>query len=149
MKTGMLLLCLCLFSAVRASSLDEIRQNFTLAVTDKNICRQMMEALQAKAKDPLCLCYLGGFQAIWATHVFNPFSKLKTFREGKRNIENAIGKDTSNAELRYIRFSIQRNAPSFLGYRQYMEKDREFLRLHQQEIASFVVIRNIGKLLKK
>lgn len=144
------LLMLMFFSkSILASTLDEIRENFTQAVTDKNICKQMIEELQYKTNDPLYLGYLGGFQAIWAAHVFNPFSKLKSFRQGKISIEKAITKDANNVELRYIRFSIQKNAPSFLGYNKQMQSDGNYLQSHKTEITSAIVFSNIEKLLKE
>lgn len=48
------------------------------------------------------MAYLGGLQTIWANHVFSPISKLNTFKEGKKNIEQAIKKEPENVELRFI-----------------------------------------------
>jgi hypothetical protein len=90
--------------------------------------------------------YLGGLQTIWANHVFNPINKLKTFKEGKINIEKAIKLDPDNVELRFIRLSIQKNAPSFLGYNSNINSDKEFIKSNQKTISSAIVRNNINEL---
>lgn len=62
-----------------------------------------------------------------ANHVFNPVTKLRYFNNGKSILENAIAKAPANTELRYLRLTIQLNAPSFLGYNKMIEADKMFL----------------------
>lgn len=128
--------------------LDYVRSNYDKAVTNKNLCAQMIEDLKPVKSEPLYLAYLGGLQAIWANHVFNPIAKLNTFREGRRNIEKAVLNEPNNVEIRFIRFSIKKNAPFFLGYYPNIETDKEFLKMHRNEIASKIVLKNIDEALK-
>ena len=109
----------------------------------------MIEELElSKEKSVIALAYLGGYQTIWANHVFNPLSKLATFKKGKNNIELAISKEPENVEIRYIRFSVQKNAPSFLGYNNNLKEDRDFLVKNKKNINSDFVQKNIETLLK-
>lgn len=88
----------------------------------------MIEELElSKEKSVIALAYLGAYQTVWANHIFNPLTKLATFKKGKKNIELAISKEPENIEIRYIRFSVQKNAPSFLGYNSHLKEDRDFL----------------------
>ncbi|WP_410220715.1 hypothetical protein [Pedobacter sp.] len=128
--------------------LDELRDNYKIAVTDKKLCLQMIEILKSQDNDPIFLAYLGGFQTIWANHTFNPIEKLRTFNKGKKNIQKAILKDPDNVEARFIRFSVQKNAPFFLGYNLNIKEDEEFLKIHRTKISSDAVIKNIETLLK-
>lgn len=148
MKVVITLFCL-LFShyLIAQTSLEQIRINYTLAVTDKDKCKAMIEELKEKSKNPLYLGYLGGFQSIWANHVINPFAKIKTFNIGKENVEKAIEQDLDNMELRYIRLSIQKNAPAILGYRSKITQDTDLLKKQHETIPSAVVRQNIEKLL--
>ena len=108
--------------------LNEVRTNYSIAVQDKNMCKNMITELeQSKEKSAVNLVYLGGYQTIWTNHVFNPISKLGTFKKGKKNIEQAINKEPKNIEIRYIRFSVQKNASSFLGYNGNLKQDRDFM----------------------
>ncbi|WP_304342808.1 hypothetical protein [Chryseobacterium koreense] len=101
-----------------------------------------------KNSSAVYLGYLGAYQTIWANHVFSPLEKLNTFKKGKKNIEQAIKEQPKNAELRFIRFSVQKNAPSFLGYRSNLKEDEEFIRKNRAEIGSEIVNKNIDALLK-
>lgn len=73
---------------------------------------------------PLLICYKGVAEMMQAKHGFNPFNKLARFNSGKMLIEQSIGKDPENLELRFLRLSIQSNLPAFLGYRSEIEVDK-------------------------
>jgi hypothetical protein len=91
--------------------------------------------------------YLGGLQAIWANHVNNPISKLNTFTKGKKNIELALKKDSNNVEIRYIRLSIQKNTPAFLGYQSEIKMDQQFIEKNKHKVTSPTLKKNIDFLL--
>ena len=131
------------------SDLNEVRTSYSKAVLDKKLCKKMIEELElSKEKSVIALAYLGAYQTIWANHVFNPLSKLATFKKGKNNIELAISKEPENVEIRYIRFSVQKNAPSFLGYNSHLKEDRDFLVKNKKNINSDFLQKNIETLLK-
>lgn len=131
------------------SDLHEVRTSYSKAVLDKKLCKKMIEELElSKEKSVIDLAYLGAYQTIWANHVFNPLSKLATFRKGKNNIELAISKEPENVEIRYIRFSVQKNAPSFLGYNNNLKEDKDFLVKNKKNINSDFLQKNIETLLK-
>lgn len=131
------------------SDLNEVRTSYNKAVLDKKLCKKMIEELElSKEKSVIALAYLGAYQTIWANHVFNPLSKLATFKKGKNNIELAISKEPENVEIRYIRFSVQKNAPSFLRYNSHLKEDRDFLVKNKKNINSDLLQKNIETLLK-
>ena len=94
------------------------------------------------------LAYLGAFQTIWANHVFNPFSKLKTFNKGKRNIDKAIKLSPNNVEIIFIRYSIQKNSPAFLSYKSNLKEDQKILKQNFSNINSIDLKRMIENVLK-
>lgn len=148
MKSALLFVIL-LFISPDSTGLDEIRTNYNKAVSDKALCEKMITELSKTQNESTdYLAYLGGFQAIWANHVFSPLSKLSTFNKGKKNIERAIKKEPDNAEYRFIRLSIQKNVPSILGYKSNIKEDTEFLKSNQNQIKSQILQKNIEALLK-
>ncbi|MEL1253526.1 hypothetical protein AAEO57_07065 [Flavobacterium sp. DGU38] len=148
MKSALLFVIL-LFISPDSTGLDEIRTNYNKAVSDKALCEKMITELSKTQNESTdYLAYLGGFQAIWANHVFSPVSKLSTFNKGKKNIERAIKKEPDNAEYRFIRLSIQKNVPSILGYKSNIKEDTEFLKSNQNQIKSQILQKNIEALLK-
>ena len=62
-----------------------------------------------------------------ANYVLNPFTKLSYFNKGKKLLEQAIETAPANAELRFLRFAIQANIPSFLGYNSNIGEDKNLL----------------------
>ncbi|VTP95626.1 Uncharacterised protein [Sphingobacterium daejeonense] len=131
---------------INGVDIDFVRTNYTASIKDKQLCSRMISELKKKNDRPINLGYLGGLQTIWANHVFNPINKLKTFKEGKNNIEKAIKLDPENVELRFIRLSIQKNAPLFLGYNSNINSDKEFIKSNQKTISSAIVRNNINEL---
>lgn len=126
--------------------LEYLRLNYEKALENKELCRSMIEALTTKKNEPVYLAYLSGLQALWANHTINPISKLGTFRKGRMNLERAVKMDPNNLEIRFIRLSVQRNAPRFLGYYENLESDKEFIKQHQSNISSASLLRLINKL---
>jgi hypothetical protein len=46
-------------------------------------------------------------------------------KEGKNKLETTISKNPTNIEYYFLRYMIQDNAPSFLGYNSNLESDRK------------------------
>ncbi|HYF68450.1 MAG TPA: hypothetical protein VD884_09945 [Ohtaekwangia sp.] len=129
--------------------MDTIRQSYDVAVADKKLCKTMIEALKSSRDNNIHLAYLGGFQTIWANHTINPFSKLSTFNEGKRNIEKAVKNDPDNIEIRFVRLSVQKNAPSFLGYYDQIKEDEAFLESNKENINSSTLLKMVSEILNQ
>lgn len=146
---GLIITALFSMTSADTTNLDVVRANYDKVVSDKKMCIEMIAELEKRKNNSAThLAYLGALQAILAKHVFNPISKLNTFKEGKKNIEQAIKIEPDNAELRFIRLSIQKNAPSFLGYRSSINEDTEFIKKNRNQISSDILLKNIERLLK-
>ena len=85
---------------------------------------------------------------IMAKHAFNPFSKLSHFNKGKNMLQQAIAADRQNVELRLLRYSIQKSAPSFLGYRDEMAADKNFLKTNLPALKDATLKQMIADALK-
>ena len=111
-------------------SLSSIRLKFHNSTSSEKVCKDLIKQLEPynEKNNPLLLGYKGGATMLMATHVVNPFSKLSYFKNGRISLEKAIQADKNNVELRFLRYTVQTNIPSFLGYSSNLEKDRVFLR---------------------
>lgn len=58
----------------------------------------------------------------------NAKDKLNLFKQGHSSLENAIKKDSTNAEFRLLRLIIQENIPKILKYNGETKKDASYLR---------------------
>lgn len=120
-----LLLTLGIIFNTQSMDMENIRANYDKAASDRKLCQTMIDELRTRTESSLHLAYLGAFQTIWAKHVVNPISKLKTFNEGKKNIEDAVISAPGNIEIRLVRLSVQKNCSSFLGHNKNIEEDKK------------------------
>jgi len=79
------------------------------------------------SQDDVSLGYKGAATAISAQFKDWPLEKLSTFNDGKSLIEQAIQRNPWNAELRFIRLTIQCQSPSFLGYQSNIATDCQLI----------------------
>lgn len=142
-----LIVLICFPISLKAIDLEYIRQHYGLAVTDKNTCRLLIDQLSQDETAGVRLAYLGAFQTIWAKHTLFPFQKLKTFNKGRKNIDLAVEQLPDNLEVRFVRLSVQKNCPEFLGYDKHIELDRAFLISNQSSVFSPVLSQMIKNLL--
>jgi hypothetical protein len=129
----------------------QVRNMYARAPSTENNCKALMELLNPinEKQHPLLGGYKGCATMIMAKHAFNPFTKLSHFNKGKKILEQAIASDTANVELRYLRFTVQTNAPAFLGYNGKLTADRAFLQRNLPQVKDASLSVMISTALKK
>lgn len=108
-------------------NVDKMRADYAVAVKDKKLCEANLKTLEAAANTATEKGYLAAYEILWAKHMGNPFSKLGQFKKGKKLLESVIIKYPDNIDLRFIRWSVQTHAPSFLNYSKDRLRDKQFL----------------------
>lgn len=61
--------------------------------------------------------------------------KLTLFKQGRRLLEDAIIKENSNAEFRFLRLIIQENCPAFLKYHDKIKEDAEVVKHYYKNFS--------------
>ncbi len=79
------------------------------------------------SNEPLTMGYIGATKMLLAKYAILPSQKYSYFTEGRQKIDAAIAASPGNLELIYLRYSIQLNSPSFLGYNKNIKEDRSAL----------------------
>jgi hypothetical protein len=126
MKAAVFFLAMMVFG--QSSELEEIRELYQQAPEEEAAARQLMQKTENyRDNEPLMFAYKGAAHMMMAKHVINPFSKMSHFNKGKKIYTAAIDADPNNLELRFLRFSVQSEAPGFLGYKQNVEEDKSLL----------------------
>jgi hypothetical protein len=87
-----------------------------------------------QSSDPSVLAYTVSISMKQAAYSYNPFYKLEVFNANKKRLDALIVRHKTNIHLRYVRLVAQQNAPSFLGYTEFIEEDKRFLRRKLAEI---------------
>jgi len=128
--------------------IELIRKNYQKSVTDKKLCKEMLQKFENEENNGTKLAYFGALQSIWAKHANNPIEKLKYFKKGTKNIDQSIRQQPDNLEARLIRYSIQTQSPGFLGYRSNIEEDKKLLQSGKKNIEDTVLKEMITQILK-
>lgn len=112
-----------LISSTLQAQTENLRSMY-LSATDATSTEKLLQAAQqADQSNPLFLAYHGTALAMMAGHVSGPREKLKWFDQGKELIEKAAAADPNNPEIAFLRFSVQSEAPRFLGYHNQISSD--------------------------
>ncbi|WP_113636189.1 hypothetical protein [Nubsella zeaxanthinifaciens] len=126
-----LVLLLLLFtlsaSSPSASTKQQIREMYAKSYSCKQTTQQLLKLLAVQEQNAFTLGYTGAAKMMMAKHAFNPFTKISNFNAGKKLLNVAIGKDKANTELIFLRYANQVSAPSFLGYDDHIEADKQLL----------------------
>ena len=136
------------FSVLHAQDYDIVRKNYQKAVSDKKICKEMLKHFENKSNTGLDLAYQGAFQAVWAKHASDPFEKLTTFRKGKKNLDKAVKQNPNLIETRFLRYSIQKESPAFLGYKSNIDEDKMLLNRNIKDVDDIILKQMIIDILK-
>lgn len=98
--------------------LQDIRREIGAVFSDEEVCDRYVERFDRVGSEgsALLLGYHGAVRMARGRHAFDPLSRLVHFNGGKAMLEKAIAQDLANAELRFLRLSIQVNVPSIVGY---------------------------------
>jgi hypothetical protein len=112
-----------------ANTLAEIRKLYPNIAADEKSCQAIIGKVEKiPQKTPVLLGYKACATMAMANHTINPISKLRYFNEGKTELEKLISANKGNYELRYLRLTVQSNAPAFLNYSGNVKSDKEFLK---------------------
>ena len=112
----------CLQSSI---SVQQVRDAFFDSSAGKSSVFRFEELLDSVKENsaPVLLCYKGAAEMLKARNMINPLAKFSCFRRGRALIEAGVARDSTCLESHFIRFSIQRNLPGFLGYNRNVIQD--------------------------
>ena len=116
-------------TAASMGDINQIRKEFNLALNDEKKAVVLFNQLtkMKPATNTLQYAYLGATEAVLAKHAFNPFSKLTYVNSALIKLNKAVELNLNSIEIRYMRFSIESNMPSYLGYSKHAEEDKNIL----------------------
>jgi hypothetical protein len=83
----------------------------------------VLESSAPKGKD----AYQGALLMKRAGLVSNPKNKLNLFKSGRRKLEDALSRDSLNAEFHFLRLMIQEHSPKILHYNKELENDSQIV----------------------
>ena len=73
----------------------------------------------------------------------NPIYKLKSFKEGKEQLEKVINQYPKDIELRFLRLCVQDGTPAILDYKLNIDEDSQFIKNNistsSEELQQFII----------
>lgn len=104
-----------------------LRRHYEQAATSKEAGEQFYNLLhEYQGQEAVVLGYKAASEAIKARDA-SMLSKLTYVQQAARTFEQAVGLEPANAEVRFLRFSIESNLPPFLGLSKHVDEDKAFL----------------------
>jgi hypothetical protein len=106
--------------------IKEIRILFRQSALEESSCVRLVSTLSkyTEQNNPIMAGYKACGQMMMASYGFNPIQKMNRFNEGKTLLEKCIKQDSKNVELRFLRFTVQTQAPAFLQYNNHIKQDK-------------------------
>lgn len=117
-------------------NLDQIRLRFSKEIKEEKTCHALHSSMYNGSgnNNAIWTAYYGTVTMIMAKYTMNPIKKYRFFIEGKTLIENSIQKEPGNIEVRFLRFTVQDNTPSFLGYNKEIAEDKKYILDHLESL---------------
>lgn len=110
------------------TDLSLLRNSFVDANKSEQDCNTLLEQSELMMKhNDIAKAYNATGLMISCQFKDNPIVKWNTFNCGKKILEELIEKNKSNLEMRFLRYCMQKKAPSFLNYKDKIEEDERFL----------------------
>jgi len=104
-----------------------LRRHYEQAAASKEAGDKFYDLLHSYSdQDALVLGYKAASEAIKARDA-SMLNKLTYVQQAARTFEQAVGLDPKNAEIRFLRFSVESNLPAFLGLSKHVDEDKSFL----------------------
>ncbi|MFM9028236.1 MAG: hypothetical protein ACKOQ6_09585 [Bacteroidota bacterium] len=108
-----------------ACSIEDIRSRFAKAAEDEKTAAGLLETLKnCPQKSALITGYIGATEALMGKHAFMPTSKYSWCKKSETDFNSAVIKDSENLEIRYLRFAVESNLPSFLNMSKHVDEDK-------------------------
>lgn len=140
----MYLLYLLLFNTLCTSSIDPITPKVYQALFGENIndINAILIQLESEESNTLHKAYYATLKMKKASFIKLPIEKLKTFKKACLELEAIIQSKPEEPEYRFLRCTIQENAPPILKYNKNIEEDCKLIKKNlskfKSEVISFV-----------
>lgn len=123
----LLLTFLSLVSDANPYSVVNLRRHYQKAAANKEEGEKFHQLMAAYSQqDAVVLAYKAAAEAIRARDA-SMFNKLTYVQQASKQFDQAVQLDGDNAEIRFLRLSVESNLPAFLGLSQHVDEDRQFL----------------------
>ena len=132
-------------SLAQGLNLSELRELYIEASFEEDKANELYELTKSSSIESSYKKFTYHAIAILLQSKFaiNPIDKLKSFGEGKEQLEKVISQYPKDIELRFLRFCVQDGTPAILDYKLNMEEDSQFINNNiyttSEELQQFII----------
>ena len=110
------------------SDIKDIRKIFILSTDSYQKCSQLNRMSSERVSIcPIYHAYNIVSKILESKYLRNPVKKFKVFKENTKLLDSLLVYHPKILEIRFLRYSIQINAPKILGYTTFVKEDYEFI----------------------
>jgi len=125
MKFLLIKFFLLMLTGISLAQPDNIRHSYLSARNAEGIANFLALSEKLNLYVPAEKGYRGVALAMYADIADGVSNKLDYFNRGKELLETAVKEQPGNAEIRFLRLTVQAEAPFMLGYSGMMNEDLE------------------------
>lgn len=123
-----LLFSLAGWQSAALANINEIRIAYLKCVEDEDATDLLIKSIESKSNpSSLETAYLGALWGLKAKHAWNPATKIKYLKVSKAYLNKAVQQNSSSIEIRYLRYSVEKNIPDIVGMKENLQMDRAFI----------------------
>jgi len=109
-------------------NLPVLRKTYLEASKEEDASKAFYKLMSAyKKQHPVVLAYKGASEATMAKHIWNPYLKLQHVKSALDQFEEAVALDNKNAEIRFLRFTVEHYIPRYLNLSEHLEEDKRIV----------------------
>lgn len=127
----LIILSMLFMNAVSQSEeldLTEIREGYFHSSFGKDkIAGFNEQLLKIEKRTAIVVAYDAATKAILTRTTWNWFKKLEYLDESRMLFEQAVKMDSTDVEIRFLRFTVEDRIPFYLGYSDHMEFDKSVI----------------------
>ncbi|MBP8850190.1 MAG: hypothetical protein KBG80_06500 [Breznakibacter sp.] len=120
------LLTLGIASENEISTIRELYSKAAKSSEQAIVLSQKLSSVTTQSEN-LLVAYRGASFTLNAKYAKRVLDKVSLFKEGVKYIESAVKSDSANIEIRFVRFTVQENAPEIVGYKKNLQSDKRFI----------------------
>ena len=129
--------------------LNEIRNEYFYASFGSDLISAYNEKIESiEKRTAIVIAYDAAAKAVMTRTTWNWFKKLEYLNQSRKLFIEAIKKDPQNVEIRFLRFTVEDRIPSYLGYSDHMDEDKEIILKHLSNYDSKGINPEITNFLK-
>jgi hypothetical protein len=114
--------------ALQNYDVKELRRLLNEGNENKKAAGQLYQKVgEYSGEDGLILAYKASAYGLRAKHSGNPLKKLKSIKASSRIFTQAVQKDGSNLEIRFMRYAVEYNTPKSLDLSTHVNEDKTIL----------------------